>query len=211
VSKHCFGGGAYSTTHSRMLRMVGRGQRQLAEISIKPKGRGIRLPNGVMRANAHPPYMPEKLTDQFHPSGNSLCFQIQLAHLMGCDPIYALGFTLQSGLAYHFGRENPTTKRATLYDSEVPLAWLSWYESQYPGRVRLLPGFDGPVYKVLQTEGFDDVAKRCSLRRDGSEAECAVPGEPNPGQHSERDQAVGQSQRRDGRAATPEGETPSWW
>lgn len=170
--------------------MVGSGQRQLAEISIKPKGRGIRLPNGIMRANAHPPYMPAKLTDQFHPGGNSLCFQIQLAHLMGCDPIYALGFTLQSGLAYHFGRENPVTKRTSLYDSEVPIVWLVWYESQFPGRVRLLPGFDGPVYKVLQTEGFDVVARRCALRGDGSPEECSKPREPDAGQHAWGDQSV---------------------
>ena len=63
--------------------MVGKGQRQLAEVGIKNRGRGMRLPNGVYRAKVHPNYMPEKITAPWHPGGNSLCYMIQLAHLMG--------------------------------------------------------------------------------------------------------------------------------
>jgi hypothetical protein len=168
VSKHIFGGGVYSTTHNRLLKMVGSGQRKLCEITVQRRGRGIRLPNGVYRANMEEPYMPEKLTDPYHPGGNSICFMIQTAHLMGFDPIYAMGFTLESGSPYAFGRTNPVTRKASFYDGEVPLHWLRWYEARYPGRVRLMPGWSGPVYEVFQTEGFDGGTRLRSLRGDGS-------------------------------------------
>ena len=181
VNKHCFGGGMYSTTHSKLLRMVGSGQRQLAEITVKKRGRGLRLPSGVFRAKVHLNYMPERLTQPLHPGGNSLCYQIQLAHLMGCDPIYAMAFTLQSGTPYHFGRTNPVTRRTAFYDAEVPMLWLSWYESQWPGRVRLLPGWSGPVYDVFKTEGLDEGSRLRALRGAGLGEDGSGPPEPDPG------------------------------
>jgi hypothetical protein len=178
VSKHIFGGGVYSTTHNKLLKMVGSGQRKLAEITIKRRGRGMRMPNGVYRANMEEPYMPAKLTDPYHPGGNSLCFMIQTAHLMGFDPIYAMGFTLQSGTPYAFGRTNPVTRKASFYDGEVPLHWLRWYESHFPSRVRLLPGWAGPIYEVFQTEGSDG-ARRSALCGDGPEAVSGRSSEPD--------------------------------
>jgi hypothetical protein len=180
VSKHIFGGGAYSTTHNKLLKMVGSGQRKLAEIEIKRRGRGMRMPNGVYRANMEPPYLPEKLTDPYHPSGNSLCYMIQTAHLMGFDPIYAMGYTLQSGTPYAFGRTNPVTRKASFYDQDVPMVWLRWYEARYPGRVRLLPGWSGPIYEVFQTEGFDGGTRLCALRGDGSAEVGGSETEPDP-------------------------------
>lgn len=171
VSKHIFGGGVYSTTHNKLLKMVGSGQRHLAEIVVKRRGRGMRMPNGAYRANVEPNWMPEKITDPYHPGGNSLCYLIQTAHLMGFDSIYAMGFTLQSGTPYAFGRTNPVTRRKAFYDGEVPLLWLRWYEARYPGRVRLLPGWSGPIYEVFQTEGFDAGTRLCALRGDGSSAD----------------------------------------
>lgn len=149
--------------------MVGSGQRHLAEITIKQRSGGARLPNGVFRPDSQPPFMPERITDAWHRGCNSLCYQIQLAHLMGFARIYCMAFTLQSGLGYFFGRTNPVTKRTAFYDEEVPLSWLSWYRERWPDRVRLLPGWSGPVYDVLETEGFDDVeAQLRGIRRDGS-------------------------------------------
>ncbi len=151
VHRALFGGGAYTTSHSRLLRMVGSGERRIHEIEIA-RGKGkVRLPNGVVRHCAPEPFLPAKLTDLFHPGGNSVCYTIQLAHLMGCNPIYLLGFTLQSGTPYFFGRQNPALRRTSIYDEEVPLAWCRWYETQHPGRVRLWPGWGGPIYGVFQT------------------------------------------------------------
>lgn len=185
VNKHCFGGGVYSSTHSRLLRMVGSGQRHLAEILVKARGRGVRLPNGVYRPKIHVPYMPARITDPWHPSGNSLCYMIQLAHLMGCDPIFCLGFTFQNGTPYHFGMTNPVTKRTAFYDSEVPMLWLTWYENHWPGRARLLPGWSGPVYDVLRTETLKHGDERPEPRGDQPDPDRGdVPDEQRPGPDS---------------------------
>lgn len=99
-----------------------------------------------------PPYFPVKATDPFHPGGNSLCYAIQWALIMGADPIYLLGFTLQAGSPYPFGPNNPITNRPSFYDLPRALDFLRFVERTYPGRVRLLPGWDGPVYEVFRTE-----------------------------------------------------------
>ena len=164
--------------------MVGSGERQLVEIDIAPPSGKVRLPNGVMRNASPPPYIPESIRKPFHPSGNSVCYTIQLAHLMGCDPIYLLGFTLQTGSAYFFGRDHPvyTGKVGGFYDQEVPLEWCRWYEAQYPGRVRLWPGWSGPIYGVFQTldESEADAAS-VSGRDEPDPGSGDVHGEQRPG------------------------------
>lgn len=149
VSKHIFGGGIYSTTHSRQLKMVGTGERQLIEVEIAKAKGGQRLSNGQWHADIVPPFMPKKFTDRFHPGGNSACYMIQTAILMGCDPIYLLGFTFQSGTGYHFGLNNPATRRRSFYVTDRPMHWLRWCAREYPGRVLLWPGWQGPIYEVF--------------------------------------------------------------
>jgi hypothetical protein len=133
---------------------------------------------------------------------------------MGFSRILCMGFTLQSGLGYFFGRTNPVTRKAALYDEEVPLLWLSWYESQWPGRVRLLPGWSGPVYDVLQTEGFDDVeAQLRGIRADGSTEKISGQAEPDSEPAERIDETVERLRPdRDG-PLHEEGEqsVPSWW
>ena len=156
VNRQIFGGGAYSTTHSRILKMVGHGERKMTEVQVaQPKGK-IRLPNGLIRNCAPEPYMPKKLTDLLHPSGNSVCYQLQIATLMGYDPIYLMGFTLKKGTPYFFGRDHPVYagRVGGFYDEEVPMAFLRWYQKNFPNRARLLPGWDGPIYSALPMEDF---------------------------------------------------------
>lgn len=156
IHRRLFGGGPYSTTHSRILRMVGRGERWITEVQVAPPKGKIRLSSGQIRNCAPEPYMPKKLTTPLHPAGNSVCYQIQIATLMGFDPIYLLAFTLQKGSAYFFGRNHPVYKGKVggFYDAPVPLAWLHWYQKNYPNRARLLPGWQGPIYSALPMEDF---------------------------------------------------------
>lgn len=150
-----------------LARQVGTRQIQPYHISIaRPKGT-VRCSDGVRRNGISPPFMPKTLADEFHPGGNSLCYAIQLAFLMGADPIYLLGFTLKSGSGYFFGDLNPVTKRKNVYDERRALDWLTWFESKWPGRAKLVEGFDGPLRDVLQTESCDALLDR--NRRDPTE------------------------------------------
>jgi hypothetical protein len=143
-----------------------------------PKGT-VRYPDGVRRNGVTPSYMPESLTAELHPGGNSLCYTIQLAHLMGCDPIYALAFTLKPGSAYQGGSNvNPVTKRASMYDVRRALEWLSWYQQQWPGRVQLVEGWSGPVYDVFPKVRCDELLERFERQGEGSR-------QRNPEQHRE--------------------------
>lgn len=135
--------------------MIGKGEYPLTEIKIAPSKGGIRDQRGVWRASVVPPFMPKKITDDYHPGGNSACYTIQTAHLMGCEQIYLLGFTLESGVGYHFGLTNPVTQKRSFYSAEAPLHWLSWYEKCYPGRVKLMPGWQGPIYDVFETADLE--------------------------------------------------------
>jgi hypothetical protein len=152
-----FGGGVFSTAHARKMKMVGQGQRSITEIKIKSLGGARRTKTGSIEFAVEPPYMPASISEPFHPGANSLCFAIQLAHLMGCSPIFAVGFTLQNGSGYHFGRINPVTKRSTFYEQKRALAWCEWHAASFPGRVQLDPGFSGPIYDIFPKANFDEV------------------------------------------------------
>lgn len=152
VNAAMFGGGIYSTAHARKARMIGRGERRISGINITPAKAGKRMRSGAMHYPPVTPFLPKRITEPFHPGSNSLCYAIQLAHLMGCAPIVAVGFTLQDGLGYHFGRTNPVTNRTSTYGDnqrERVLDWLRWHVATFPDRVLLDPTFSGPVYDVL--------------------------------------------------------------
>lgn len=131
-----------------------------AEIDIQkmPPGGERDQETGMFRPPLVQPFMPKSIRDAYHPSGNSLCYMIQTAHLMGCDPIYCVGFTLQTGTGYFFGRKNPVLGRTTIYDHNRAFDWLRWYGAKY-GRAVLWPGFQGPVYDVMETLDAEEATK----------------------------------------------------
>jgi hypothetical protein len=182
ANTHIFGGGPYSVAGGKMAREVGKPQRTLAEIAIARRKGGVKI-GKTFRPGMVQPFMPKKITEPYHPSGNSVCYMIQTAHLMGCDPIYLLGFTLQSGTPYHFGKVNPVTRKGAFYDIDPPMHWLQWYESCYPGRVKVCSGWSGPIYEVFQLERFHaeeaegpDAERNESDQRSGSDAQVERPG-----------------------------------
>lgn len=137
------------------MRMVGGAPRTVSEISIARLTGAQRAKDGTMSYALMPPFVPRSLREDLHHGGNSLCFAIQIAHLMGADQIYAVGFTLQSGGGYFFSRTNPVTRKATVYQHERALAWCRWFESKFPGRVQVDPTFDGPITGVFKKANFD--------------------------------------------------------
>jgi hypothetical protein len=145
---------------------IGRKRIQPYHIRIaRPKGT-VLYDDGVRRNGVSKAFMPKSLTDEYHPGGNSLCYSIQTASLMGSTEIYALAFTLKSGGRYFFGDKNPVTKRASIYDTHRALDFLSWYEATWPGRAKLVEGWDGPVYDVLETISYDELLDRRATLRD---------------------------------------------
>lgn len=160
ANKAIFGGGPYSVAGSTQLRMVGKKKWPVSEISIgTPTSKSWRdKKTGAMRNAGEPHYLPKSFKEKYHPTGNSVGYMIQTAHLMGADPIYLLGFTLQSKSGYFFGVENPVTRKRSIYDSDRALGWLRWYETRYPGRVRLWPGWTGPIYDAFHTVNEQEVA-----------------------------------------------------
>jgi hypothetical protein len=161
ANKGIFGDRTFSMRGEAIARMVGAKRIDPFHIRIAPPKGTVLYDDGVRRNAATPPYMPESLTDEFHPGGNSLCYTIQLAHLMGAGPIYALGFTIKPGSGYQWGNNtNPVTGRASMYDTRRALEWLSWYQQQWPGRVQLVEGWSGPVYDVFSKVGCDELVER---------------------------------------------------
>ena len=141
------------------VRMVGGEQRTLSEIGISRLTGAHRAKNGTMSYALMPPFIPTTLRQDLHHGGNSLCFAIQIAHLMGADPIIAVGFTLQNGSNYFFANTNPVTRKATFYQHERAIEWCKFYESKFPGRVLLDPTFDGPVYSVFRKATVEELLK----------------------------------------------------
>lgn len=143
-----------------LARQVGTRQIRPYHIQVaRPRGT-VLCEDGVRRNGVSPPFMPKSLTEEYHPGGNSLCYTIQTAHLMGSERMLCLAFTLRDGSSYFFGDRNPVTNRRTAYDSRRALDWLAWYEKRWPGRAKLVEGWDGPAYDVLQTVTCDELMDR---------------------------------------------------
>lgn len=119
------------------------------------KGRGGKIVNRKWVASVQPPFVPKRYTDEFHNTGNSIGYCVQHAHLMGAAEIVLLGFTLQAGSPYEDGRMNPLTNRPSIYATERSIDYLRWFAQQFPGRVRLGKGWDGPLYEARLFEEID--------------------------------------------------------
>lgn len=143
VNKKIFGGGIMSPSHSRHLRMIGQGEARRVEIEIESCSASQKRPNRI----------PANFADPLHPGGNSLCYAVQIAHLMGADQIVAVGFTLKSGSRYQHKGGNPATRCETARYGDIsrPMSWLSWYCNTFPGKLALDVTFEGPLYELPET------------------------------------------------------------
>lgn len=150
------GGGVYGKqSASLMVRTLGRSpSAHVCRYKIKRTKGGVRR-SGRWHPNVPDPWLPKTYEDAFHPSGNSLAYCIQHATLMGASEIVLLAFTLQTGSAYEFGRFNPVTRKPPTYNHEPVLRFCEWYQRQFPGRVRLVKGWEGPLYEARIFEEID--------------------------------------------------------
>jgi len=141
VNKRIFGGGIMSPAGGKQLRMIGKGEAKRFEIKIET----------CSHKQIKPGRLPKTLAHEWHPGGNSLCYAVQLAHLMGAKRIVAVGFTLQSGSRYQHDGGNPATRQETTRYGDItrPMAWLRWYSDTFPGMLWLDATFQGPIYDEL--------------------------------------------------------------
>lgn len=149
MNRGIFGGGAFSVHRSYAAKRVGTSQK-IYEIDIPPVSGAFRQKNGRMKYNLGKPFLPTTFREKFCNGANSLVFAIQVAHLLQADPIYAVGFTLQSGTGYFYGRNNAVRNKPAEYEGDLALEWCRWFEKSYPGRVKLDPLFSGPIYDVFK-------------------------------------------------------------
>jgi hypothetical protein len=154
MSQGMLGAGAFGKTPlSLQIRTIGGDNLKVVKFPIQNARRAPgRTINGKYHPNAAPPYFVDQADKPFHYGANSICYALQWGLLMGADPIYLMGFTLQSGTAYEFGSTNPATKRASTYNIWRAIEWCGELEKRWPGRVRLLPGWKGPIYDVFPVD-----------------------------------------------------------
>ena len=165
-----FKAGPYSARSPNVgTRLVGKTfNYELSTFEIKKLSGGRRMPDGRFVRDFEPPFMPSNPKELFHPGGNSVCYAIQWGFLMEADPIFLLAFTLQKGGGYECGATNPATRNQHGFmwknadKPERAMAWLKWVEKNWPGRVRLLPGWKGPIYDVFRTEKLSAAAPQDS-------------------------------------------------
>lgn len=119
-----------------------------------PKG-GQRQRNGQFSRPLQPPFVPSSIAEPLHFGANSLCYCIQLAHIMGARTIYVHAMTLEQKQGYEHGPDHPLIPRHPGYENRHVLAWLRWYAENHPGRVKLVRGWHGPLYDAHLFEEVD--------------------------------------------------------
>lgn len=133
------------------VRMLGKQRSQSICTYRIERIRGGQRRGRVWAPNYPPPRLPKTYAEAFHPTGNSMAYCLQHAHLMGAKEIYLMGFTLRPGSAYEFGRFNPVTKKPSFYEQsaiESVISFCQHFEKAFPGRARLVKGWEGPIYQA---------------------------------------------------------------
>ncbi len=144
----------YSAKSPNVARMLGKEGPHIVHFRIaSPIGRGWRDPaTGFFHRPADPPHLVNTADEAFHFGGNSVCYAIQWAHLMGASACYLMGFTLQSGTGYFFMPEGQVpTKGSGIYETDRAIAFLRLVQEQKPGWLHLVDGWTGPIYDLLPT------------------------------------------------------------
>ena len=147
-----FGGGSYYSAKSpNVARFVGGEVPLKVFFKIKMSQGGYRDPNtGFFHRPMAEPYLCSDPTQPFYFGGNSLCYALQWAHIMGASMALLMGFTLKSGSGYFFlpNGQKPT-KSSGIYEMDRARGFLSVLEAQKPGWAKVVDGWEGPVYDLL--------------------------------------------------------------
>lgn len=151
-------GGVYSTRRFLLSRTVGRPKNVQVPWQIQnPNKHGGARVKGRWEPNLTPGFLPSSIRTNLHPSGNSLGYALQFANIFGASSVTLVGFTGAVSGGYDWGDVNPAKKQVWKRDQRRIMAYLEWIEKTRPGWARLEPGWDGPVYDVLQSRDQEEL------------------------------------------------------
>lgn len=130
-----------------------------------PSSGGWRDPaTGFFHRPMDAPFLIDDPAEHFYFGGNSLCYALQWAHVMGASAVYLMGFTLQSGSSYFFLPEGQKpTKHSGIYSLDRALAFLRLVEERKPGWMRLVDGWAGPIYDLLPSTSLAEALSPSTL------------------------------------------------
>jgi hypothetical protein len=147
-------GSVYSAKSPNVARQLGINQgphRCHFRIHMPDKG-GWRDPQtGIFHRPMSEPFSVSDPNQPFHYGGNSLCYALQWAEIMGASSAILMGFTLNSGSGYFFLPEGqrPTRNSGIDYEPNRVMMSLRALEARKPGWAKVVDGWDGPLYDLL--------------------------------------------------------------
>jgi hypothetical protein len=149
ASKGIFGrSGYYSWKSPNIARIVGRpGKPHIEMFNILAPQRGRTDPKTrIYHPTLPAPYLATAPDHPFFLGGNSACYAINWAHLMGAKDCVLYGFTMKSNGGYFFGNGEKPTPQSGIYDTRYLKPFMEFVAQHEPGFVKLAKGWEGPLY-----------------------------------------------------------------
>jgi hypothetical protein len=109
VNRGIHEGGIYSTRRFDLSRTVGRPKNlQILWHIQDPNKYGGAILKGKWEPNLTPGFLPGSIRNPLHPSGNSIGYALQFAHIFGAGSVTLIGFTGTRSGGYDWGEVNPS-------------------------------------------------------------------------------------------------------
>jgi hypothetical protein len=144
-------GSIYSAKSPQVARELGKQKPHQCYFRIKMQEGGYRDPKtGFFHRPMSEPFFVSDPTQPFYFGGNSVCYALQWAEIMGASSAILMGFTLRSGSGYFFMPEGQKpTRHSGIYEVDRALGFVRALEARKPGWAKVVDGWDGPLYDLL--------------------------------------------------------------
>lgn len=148
ANQGCFGKGSYYSNKSpNVARVLGRHLApRTVMFQIQSSRNGRRRADGVYERVAGVPFLRDDI-GPFYFAGNSAGYALQWAHLMGASEVLLMGFTMRDNSGYFFTHSQRPTRLSGVYNPRV-LDFLRFVNREKPGFVKLVRGWEGPIYDL---------------------------------------------------------------
>jgi len=166
-------GSIYSAKSPNIARELGKNSKpHQCHFRINMSQGGYRDPKtGFFHRPMSEPFFIMDPTQPFYFGGNSLCYALQWAEIMGASSAALMGFTLKSGSGYFFLPDGQKpTRHSGIYELDRASAFLRALEARKPGWAKAVDGWDGPIYDLLQRTSLADALQGVASRLRAGEA-----------------------------------------